>query len=305
MPRIARMVIEGEQTVYHVMSRTALDGFPFGDVEKDYFFQVVKRLSMVYLTEILGICCMGNHFHLLVKMLPEEDFSDKEIKRRFELYYGKEKVMGEGQIPSFRARWSSLSEFVKEVKLGFSRFYNRRHNRRGFLWGDRFKSVIVENGNTLINCLAYIDLNPVRAGIVDTPEDYRWNSIGYHIQTGNKDDFLSLDFGLKEFNVLGAKERLRRYRRFLYEKGGKKREQGVRIDNKTLEKERTREFKLGKADRFRYRTRYFSDSGIIGTREFVRKNYQRFKHIFQSKNEKIPKRIQGLNGVYSLKRLTE
>jgi len=48
-----------------------------------------------------------------------------------------------------------------------------------------------------------------------------------------------------------------------------------------------------------------SDSGIIGTREFVKKNYQRFNHIFHSKNEKIPKRISGLNGVYSLKRLTE
>ena len=94
----------------------------------------------------------------------------------------------EGQIPSFRARWSSLSEFVKEVKLGFTRFYNRRHNRRGFLWGDRFKSVFVEKGDTLINYLAYIDLNPVRAGIVEKPEAYRWNSIGHHMQTQNKND---------------------------------------------------------------------------------------------------------------------
>jgi putative transposase len=304
MPRIARMVIEGEQAVYHVMSRATLDGYPFGDVEKDYFFKVVKRLSKVYLTEILGICMMGNHFHLLVKMLPETDFSGEEIKRRFERYYGEDRVMTEGQIPSFRARWSSLSEFVKEVKLGFTRFYNRRHNRRGFLWGERFKSVIVEKGETLINCLAYIDLNPVRAGIVEKPEEYRWNSIGYHVQTTNRDDFLSLDFGLKEFKVLDAKERLRRYRRFLYEKGGEKTEKGVRINEKTVEKERNRDYELSKVNRFAYRTRYFSDSGIIGTREFVKKNYLRFKHIFQSR-EKIPKRISGLEGVYSLERLTE
>jgi len=299
------MVIEGEQAVYHVMSRTALDGFPFGDVEKDYFFKVVKRLSKVYFAEILGLCCMGNHFHLLVKMLPETDFPDKEIKLRYERYYGKDKVISEGQIPSFRARWASLSEFVREVKLGFTRFYNRRHNRRGFLWGDRFKSVIVEKGETLINCLAYIDLNPVRAGMVEKPEDYRWNSIGYHVQAQNKDDFLSLDFGLKEFNVLDSKERLRRYRRFLYEKGATKTEKGVQIDEKTLTKERGRDFKLSRANRFSYRTRYFSDSGIIGTKEFVSQNYQKFKHFFQSKNEKIPKRISGLDGVYSLKRLTE
>jgi len=141
--------------------------------------------------------------------------------------------------------------------------------------------------------------------MVEKPEDYRWNSVGYHVQAQNKDDFLSLDFGLKEFNVLGSKERLRRYRRFLYEKGPKKTEKGVQIDEKTFTKERGRDFKPSRTNRFSCRTRYFSDSGIIGTKEFVSQNYQKFKHFFQSKNEKIPKRISGLDGVYSLKRLTE
>jgi putative transposase len=49
----------------------------------------------------------------------------------------------------------------------------------------------------------------------------------------------------------------------------------------------------------------FSDSGIIGTKVFVSKNYRKFKHFFHSKKEKIPKRISGLDGVYSLKRLAE
>jgi hypothetical protein len=100
----------------------------------------------------------------------------------------------------------------------------------------------VEKGETLINCLAYIDLNPLRAGLVERPEEYRWNSLGYHVQTGNKDNFLSLDFGLIEFGVL---------------------------------------------------------------KEFVSINYQRFKDIFMSKREKIPKAVTGLDGVYSLKRLSE
>jgi len=46
--------------------------------------------------------------------------------------------------------------------------------------------VIVENGETLVNCLAYIDLNPLRAGLVERPEQYRWNSLGYHIQTNQR-----------------------------------------------------------------------------------------------------------------------
>ena len=98
-----------------------------------------------------------------------------------------------------REKLSSLSEFVREIKVGFARYYNKRHNRRGYFWGDRFKSVVVDKGETLINCLSYIDLNPLRAGIVNRPEDYRWNSLGYHVQTNNRDNFLSTDFGLKEF----------------------------------------------------------------------------------------------------------
>ncbi|MGV7224823.1 MAG: hypothetical protein ACQ9MH_25310 [Nitrospinales bacterium] len=61
--------------------------------------------------------------------------------------------------------------------------------------------MIVDKGETLVNCLAYTDLNPLRAGLVDRPEGYRRNSLGYHLQTQNNDHFLSTDFGLKEFNV--------------------------------------------------------------------------------------------------------
>jgi len=310
MPRFARMVNPDQKTVYHVMSRTALDGFPFKDVEKDEFVKIIKRFSQIYFTDIIGFSIMGNHAHILIRMVPDKYFSDDEIKERYTRFYGADVVFpvvddlnGDENkgILYYRQKWSSLSKFMQEVKQTFSRYYNKRHHRRGTLWGERFKSVIVEDGNTLINCLAYIDLNPVRAGIVEKPEDYRWNSIGYHVQTENKDGFLSLDFGLKEFNVMDSKERFRRYRRFLYEKAAK----GNQIQEKALNKERKREFKLSKINRFTHRTRYFTDSGIIGTKEFVSQNYQRFKHIFQSKNEKIPKRIKGLVDVYSLKRLSE
>ena len=197
---------------------------------------------------------------------------------------------------------------MREIKVNFARFYNRRHHRRGYFWGDRFKSVIVENGETLINCLAYIDLNPLRAGLVERPEQYRWNSLGYHIQTNNQENFLSTDFGLEEFGVQSKKERIRRYRGYVHEAGALNRtEKGsVKvIEDKVVEKERRRQFELGKTDRFRYRTRYFTDSGIIGSKEFVSTNYQRFKNLFSSKHEKKPKPIKGLDGMYSLKRLSE
>ena len=56
MPRIARLVVKGEPAVYHVVSRTALDGFVLGDVEKDYLLDLIRRLSSVYFGEVLGFC---------------------------------------------------------------------------------------------------------------------------------------------------------------------------------------------------------------------------------------------------------
>jgi len=301
MPRTRRLIINDETAVYHIMSRTALDGFPLGDVEKDFMLDLIRRYSSLYFAEILGFCLMGNHFHILVRMFPEHGYTDEDIQKRYESFYGDGSMFAAGWIPSLREKLSNLSEFVKEIKQSFSRYYNNRHHRRGTLWGERFKSLIVENGETLINCLAYIDLNPIRAGIVERPEDYRWNSLGYHIQTGNKDNFLSLDFGLKEFGVVDTEERLKRYRRYVYEAGaldhpgkGKTRV----IDNDMVEHERENDFELNRIRRFRYRTLYFTDSGIIGTKEFVSENYQRFKDLF------MPKRVVGLDGMYSLKRLT-
>jgi hypothetical protein len=147
---------------------------------------------------------------------------------------------------------------------------------------------------------------------------------------------ISLAFRFANYNVKSEKERISRgYRQFVYEAGaisrfdkGKAPEeyaslsqvnstpvrkflptghagQGKVIGNRILEKERNREFELSRNDRFRYRTRYFADSGVIGFKDFVSKNYMRFKHHFNSKNEKKPKPVRGLSGIYSLKRLAE
>ena len=305
MPRIPRMKIVDQPTVYHVISRTALEGLPLEDVEKDFLVDRIKHFSNVYFVEIMGYCIMGNHFHLLVKVNPGDLYSDDEIIKRFKKFYGEEKDIYEGQIPFFRDKWGNLSEFVKDIKQTFSRYYNKRHDRKGFFWGDRFKSVIVENGDTLINCLAYIDLNPVRAGIVEKPEDYRWSSIGYHVQTNNKDSFLSLDFGLKACINLNDSEKFVKYREFLYEVGALESVKGASINKETLENERNKDFKISTVERFKYRTRYFTDSGIIGSKKFVSENYQKFKDYFQTKKNKKPFRISGLGEVYSMKTLSE
>jgi REP element-mobilizing transposase RayT len=297
MARIARLKMKGEPAVYHVVSRTTLEGFVLGDVEKDHLVGLMKRLSEFYFAEVLGFCVMGNHFHLLVRIHPESCYSDEEIRERYDRRYGKEKAASPGDchMRELGKRMADLSEYIKEIKQNFSRYYNKLHRKKGYFWSERFKSVIVENGETLINCLAYIELNPVRAGLVKRPEDYRWCSLGYHAQTRNKGRFLSLDFGLREFGMKSGIERLRAFRRFVYEKG----------ELEGVEKERWRDFELGSADRFLLRTRYFTDSGIIGSKAYVSRVYRAFKDRYAAKREKIPKRIIGLEGVYSLKRLSE
>ena len=123
------------------------------------------------------------------------------------------------------------------------------------------------------------------------------------------DHFLSTDFGLKEFNVKNPKERIRRYRQYVYEAGAVNHPNKVQakvIDDKIVTKERKKEFEINRINRFRVRTRYFTDSVIIGTSEFVSANYYgRFKHLFMSQKDTIPNPVKGLEGIFSLKRLAE
>ncbi len=295
MARMSRFLIPHQQTTYHVISRSALDGYPLGEQEKSLLLTIIQQLSAVYFCEVLGFCLMGNHFHLLVTMRPEDEVSDKEVQTSFQRRYGDEYTLMPGQIPFYRQKWTSLSEYVKEIKQGFTRVYNKKRGRKGTFWAERFKSVIVEKGETLINCLAYIDLNPVRAGLVDRPEEYHWSSLGYRFRSSRKDGFLSWNMGLKEYNVKSPKERLRLYREFVYARGGVDTGKGKILDAVALPES---------VERFIQRTRFFTDAGIIGSREFVRQGFELFRDIIQPKRERKPHRIKGLDQVYSLKRLT-
>ena len=119
---------------------------------------------------------------------------------------------------------------------------------------------------------------------------------------------------MREFAYKGEKERLAHYRRFVYEKGGLiagMEDLGAggagpnEIRSAVTSELHGASLDLSSVDRFRYRTRYFTDSGIIGTKEFVSRVYQDFKGYFTSRHEKRPKAVQGLDGIYSLKRLSE
>jgi len=104
-----------------------------------------------------------------------------------------------------------MAAFTGECQQEFVTAFFTFHPREAVM-EDAAVQEAVDNGETLINCLAYIDLNPIRAGIMEKPEEYRWSSLGYHVQSGNKDRFVSLDFGLREFGVKSEKDRWEHYR---------------------------------------------------------------------------------------------
>lgn len=79
--------------------------------------------------------------------------------------------------------------------------------------------LLLRTGKPLLTVWPTIELNPVRADLVERPEDYRWCNLGYHVQTGNYGSLLSLDFGLREFGEMSDEERFRMYRKFVYETG--------------------------------------------------------------------------------------
>ena len=91
----------------------------------------------------------------------------------------------------------------------------------------------------------------------------------------------------------------------VYEVGSQPSEKGARIGEEIVAAEEKKGFRVGGLNRFLLRTRYFTDSGILGTQEFVSRHYRLFEEHFTCRREKRPRAVAGLDGLYSLKRLAE
>jgi REP element-mobilizing transposase RayT len=197
--RIGRVKAEGAG-YYHCISRVVDRGMRFGPREKEKFYEMMRKVESFSGVKILTYCVMSNHFHILVHVPEREEISDKELLRRLRLLYprivvknialaleqareearksGNEQLVNRMREKYLR-RMYDVSEFMKTLKQRFSVWYNKRSERVGTLWEERFKSILVEGSeNALITMAAYIDLNPVRAGIVRDPKDYRYGGYG-------------------------------------------------------------------------------------------------------------------------------
>jgi putative transposase len=188
-----RLKVSGRDAVYHVMTRTVNGELLFKDREKEMLRKMIRQVSDFCGVDVLTYCVMSNHFHVLLRVPDGAAVSDCELMRRYKVLYPKPTKYQQASVDimvaqlkaggeeaeairlKLLARMSDVSEFMKAVKQRFSVWYNRSHQRYGTLWAERFKSVLVEGqGNPLQTMAAYIDLNPVRAGLVEDPKDYRF-----------------------------------------------------------------------------------------------------------------------------------
>jgi len=175
------------------MTRTVNGEVVFNRREQEVLRKMIGQVADFSGVRVLTYCVMSNHFHVLVEVPVEESVCDGELLRRYQVLYPKPtryesasiKVLagelaagGESAVAlraRLLARMGDISEFMKTLKQRFSIWFNQVHDRFGTLWAERFKSVLVEGrGNPLQTMAAYIDLNPVRAGLVKDPKDYRF-----------------------------------------------------------------------------------------------------------------------------------
>ena len=158
-----------------------------GEVEKYKFLQHLKRTLSLYSIECLSAVVMSNHYHLIL-YLPKETFSIEEMAARI-VRFKKGKLIASPQDFYTQRRHeisNDLSYLMKEVQRGFTCWFNktRKFKRRGTLWEQRFKCTKLADSQALATCLKYIELNPVRAEIVNDPAEYRFSTYGIWQQSG-------------------------------------------------------------------------------------------------------------------------
>ncbi|MCC5841105.1 MAG: hypothetical protein JJT96_13390, partial [Opitutales bacterium] len=150
--------------------------------------------------EVLTYCFLANHFHIFVRLDPKEteNLDDAGLLGRFRALYGgtrcaslgldaddlevilrKNGDSAESIRRRLKARMGDVSVFMREVKTRFTLWYNQEHGTVGTFWAERFRSVIVEADTAAQRMVAaYIDLNPVRAGLVEDAGDYGFSGFG-------------------------------------------------------------------------------------------------------------------------------
>ncbi len=310
--RMARIKISGRGAVYHCISRVVGGQLLLGPPEREKLRRMLWQQAAFSGLEIITYCLMANHIHILLRVPGEITASDAELVARAARFYGRKSayvqllersLTAEGVLPTdlrqgLRERMADVSTFMKELKQRFSKWYNRTHARFGTLWAERFRSVLVEDQPGAVQAVAaYVDLNPVRAGLVTDPKDYRW--CGYAEALGG--NALARQ-GLSSFQkASGWQQAGRSYRELLFVTGGR---EGARaktaLDPESIRRELRRQGELTLAQVLRLRVRYFTDGVVLGSRTYVNNVFAEFRDRFGPRRRSGARPLRGLSPLADL-----
>jgi len=286
----------GGGDVYHCMSRVIERRFVLGDLERERFRKLMRACEAFCGVRVLTYALMSNHFHLLVEVPERGEPEDGELARRVGALYGGvqardlaarlEGLRARGaaeEVEALRGRYlyrmGDISEFMKTLKQRFTQGFNRSRGRRGTLWEERFKSVLVERGHALRTLAAYIDLNAVRGGLTKDPAAYRYCGYGEAMAGSRR-----AREGLGTVVVSAGQPAdwrmaQRRYREWLYAEGeGTPARAGFSAEE--VRAVLASGGKLSAAQALRCRVRYFSDGVALGSRAFVESVFQAHRDYF-------------------------
>ena len=325
-----------ESYTYHVMSRTCGGEVLFDDVEKEALRRLLWKMAEFSGVRLVTYCIMGNHFHALVEVPKREiwlerfagEGGEERLYAHLRSLYSREFVgllkqeleelrklgmdtLALAKLESIKKRFCDLSIFVKEVKERYSRWFNKRRERKGTLWMDRYKSVMVEGkGEPLHTMAAYIDLNPVRAGMVEDPKDYRWCGYAEAVSGSRRAQRGLSKVTVKPVDGWEQSGGAEAYRCLLFANGVEiKDAQNRKVMRRGVTADEARQVlkekgKLSTAEMVRLRVRYFSDGLVLGSKEFVESVFTENREKFGPKRKDGARRVsESESPLYALRRL--
>ncbi len=329
--RVSRLKLPNDRpsAFYHCVSRIADKRPIFGPEEKDHFVSLVRECERFCRVRVLTFAVMHDHFHILLEVPQRPDplslpsplqiLADLKllsghqfpvtVRQRFDALSANpaDKPALDAYLASFHARMFDVSAFMKLLKQRFTQWFNSRNSRKGTLWEERFRSVLVDGaGEALLTMAAYIDLNPVRAGIVQDPKDYQWSGYGEAMAASKRArlGIQRLATALQHGHEESPARSLELYREFLHLDGDERR-QDIGPDGKPVRgsigaeeaaKVLAAKGRLPSHDYVRCRVRYFSDGAVFGTRDFVDEVFRANRERYGAKRTTGARKMKGLEG---------
>jgi REP element-mobilizing transposase RayT len=315
--RMARIKINGRDAVYHCISRIVGGQALLGDLEKEKLRLMLWQQADFSGLEVITYCLMSNHVHLLLRVPGTIVATDAELVDRAAQFYGEESLYvrtlqqalgASASLPAdlrtdLLARMGDVSVFMKEFKQRFSKWYNKQHDRFGTLWAERFKSLLVEDQPGSVQAVAvYVDLNPVRAGLVTDPKDYRWSGYGEAVAGRERARRGIASFHQEtDWASVGAA-----YRQVLMATAGRAGSSSkVALDGETIRRELAKGGELALGEVLRLRVRYFSDGVVLGSRNYVNEVFAEFRDRFGAQRKTGARPLRGLAALSHLATLRD